>query len=109
VCALWQAGVCHAGHREGSTAGLARAPRRRRCDFLVIRKEIITPRVLSAHWVFKCGFKCGNPPDTFMEDHQIVVPDVETDKNLADFFTKPLPARKFFELRKARMNEPNES
>ena len=43
------------------------------------------------------------------EDHQIVVPYVETDKNLADFFTKPLPARKFFELRKARMNEPNES
>jgi len=26
LCALWQAGVCHAGHREGSTAGLARAP-----------------------------------------------------------------------------------
>ena len=22
LCALWQAGVCHAGHREGSTAGL---------------------------------------------------------------------------------------
>jgi len=44
-----------------------------------------------------------------VEDHQIVVPYVETDKNLADFFTKPLPARKFFELRKAIMNEPNES
>ena len=44
-----------------------------------------------------------------VEDHQIVVPDVETDKNLADFFTKPLPARKFFELSKAIMNEPNES
>jgi len=25
-----------------------------------------------------------------VEDHQIVVPDVESDKNLADFFTKPL-------------------
>jgi len=44
-----------------------------------------------------------------VEDHQIVVPYVETDKNLADFFTKPLPARKFFPLRKAIMNEPNES
>jgi hypothetical protein len=22
LCALWQAGVCHAGHGEGSTAGL---------------------------------------------------------------------------------------
>ena len=67
MSALWQAGVCHAGHREGSTAGLARAPRRRRCDFLVIRKVITTPRVLSAHWVvtLKCGFKCGPPPDTF--------------------------------------------
>tara|TARA_B100000513_G_scaffold182285_1_gene101711 strand:- start:3219 stop:3338 length:120 start_codon:yes stop_codon:yes gene_type:complete len=39
-----------------------------------------------------------------MEDHQIVVPDVETDKNLKDFFTKPLPARKVFELRAAIMN-----
>ena len=44
-----------------------------------------------------------------VEDHHIIVPYVETDKNLADFFTKPLPARKFFELRKAIMNEPNES
>jgi hypothetical protein len=44
-----------------------------------------------------------------VEDHQIIVPYVETDKNLADFFTKPLPARKFFPLRKAIMNEPNES
>ena len=44
-----------------------------------------------------------------VEDHQIVVPYVETDKNLADLFTKPLPARKFFELREAIMNEPNES
>ena len=43
------------------------------------------------------------------DQHQIIVPYVETDKNLADFFTKPLPARKFFELRKAIMNEPNES
>ena len=46
-----------------------------------------------------------------VEDHQIVVPlpYVENDKNLADFFTKPLPARKFVQLRKAIMNEPNES
>ena len=43
------------------------------------------------------------------EDHQIILPYVESDKNLADFFTKPLPARQFFELRKAIMNEPNES
>ena len=48
LCALWQAGVCHAGHREGSTAGLARAPRRRWCDFSVciIRLVITTPRLL---------------------------------------------------------------
>jgi len=44
-----------------------------------------------------------------VEDHQIIVPYVETDKNLADFFTNSLPARKFFPLRKAIMNEPNES
>ena len=46
-----------------------------------------------------------------VEDHQLelIVPYVESDKNLADFFTKPLPARKFFQLRKAIMNEPNES
>ena len=44
-----------------------------------------------------------------VEDHQLIVPYVESDKNLADFFTKPLPARKFFPLRKAIMNEPNES
>ena len=44
-----------------------------------------------------------------VEDHQIVVPYVESDKNLAGFFTKPLPARKFFQRRKAIINEPNES
>ena len=44
-----------------------------------------------------------------VEDHKIAVPYVESDKNLAEFFTKPLPARKFFQLRKAIMNEPNES
>ena len=44
-----------------------------------------------------------------VEDHQLLVPYVESDKKLADFFTKPLPARKFFPLRKAIMNEPNES
>ena len=32
-----------------------------------------------------------------VEDHQMVVPYIESDKNLADFFTKALPARKFFE------------
>ena len=45
----------------------------------------------------------------FVEPHQLIVPYVESDKNLADFFTKPIPARKFFPLRKAIMNEPNES
>ena len=44
-----------------------------------------------------------------VEDHQIIVPYVESDKNLAGFFTKPLPARKFFQRRKAIINEPNES
>ena len=28
-----------------------------------------------------------------VEDHQLIVPYVESDMNLADFFTKPLPAR----------------
>jgi len=34
---------------------------------------------------------------------------IESDKNIADFFTKPIPARKIFPLRKAIVNEPNES
>ena len=44
-----------------------------------------------------------------VEAMRIRVPFVATADNLADFFTKPLPARKFFPLRKAIMNEPNES
>ena len=44
-----------------------------------------------------------------VEDHQLIVPYVESDRNIADFFTKPLPARKFFQLRKVIMNEPDES
>jgi hypothetical protein len=50
-----------------------------------------------------------SPTGHVVEDHQIAVPYVESDKNLADFFTKPLPARKFFQLRKVIMNEPDES
>ena len=40
-----------------------------------------------------------------VEDHKIVVPFVESDKNIADFLTKPLPAKKFFVIRKVIMNE----
>ena len=40
-----------------------------------------------------------------VEDHKIVVPFVESDKNIADFLTKPLPAKKFFAIRKVIMNE----
>ena len=40
-----------------------------------------------------------------VEDHKIVVPFVESDKNIADFFTKPLPAKKLFVLHKVIMNE----
>jgi len=47
-CVPWQAGVCHAGHREGSTAGLARAPQAKLRFF----GGLITTRgMLSAHWV----------------------------------------------------------
>ena len=44
-----------------------------------------------------------------VEAHQIIVPYVESSKNLADFFTKLLPARKFFEMRKLVMIEAAES
>ena len=39
-----------------------------------------------------------------VEDGKIVVPFVPTDENLADFFTKPLKASKFFPLRDKIMN-----
>ena len=39
-----------------------------------------------------------------VENHTLRVPFVSTDKNLADFFTKPLPARSFFPLRDKIMN-----
>ena len=35
-----------------------------------------------------------------VENLQLVVPFVRTHENLADFFTKPLEPKKFFELRK---------
>ena len=68
-CVPWQAGVCHAGHREGSTAGLAR--RRRSGDFSArspntrYRGLITTPRDAKCALGFKCDLKCGPPPDTF--------------------------------------------
>ena len=39
-----------------------------------------------------------------VENLQLVVPFVRTHENLADFFTKPLEPKKFFELRNAIMN-----
>ena len=39
-----------------------------------------------------------------VENNEIVVPYVQTDANLADFFTKPLAAKKFFTLRDKIMN-----
>ena len=39
-----------------------------------------------------------------VESGELVVPYVQTDENLADFFTKPLPAKKFFPLRDKIMN-----
>ena len=44
-----------------------------------------------------------------VEKFEIVVPYVSTNDNLGDFFTKPLPSRKFFPLRKIIMNEPRRS
>ena len=42
-----------------------------------------------------------------VEDHKIRVPYVRTDRNLADFFTKPLSAKMFFPLRNKIMNVPD--
>ena len=39
-----------------------------------------------------------------VENHQIRVPFVRTVDNLADFFTKPLPAKQFFAMRDMIMN-----
>ena len=44
-----------------------------------------------------------------VERMQISVPLVATADNLADFFTKPLPAKRFFALRDVIMNVPSES
>ena len=41
-----------------------------------------------------------------VEDFTLRVPFVRTADNLADFFTKPLPAKTFFAMRKLIMNEP---
>ena len=41
-----------------------------------------------------------------VEDHEICVPFVRSADNMADFFTKPLPAKAFFRLRDAIMNVP---
>ena len=39
-----------------------------------------------------------------VESGDLVVPYVKTDENIADFFTKPLPAKRFFALRNKIMN-----
>ena len=44
-----------------------------------------------------------------VERGEIVVPFVKTDDNLADFFTKALPAKRFFALRDKIMNVPRPS
>ena len=41
-----------------------------------------------------------------VENHRLRVPFVRTADNLADFFTKPLPARTFFAMRDIIMNVP---
>jgi hypothetical protein len=41
-----------------------------------------------------------------VEELEIEVPFVRTDDNIADFFTKPLPAAKFYAMRRIIMNEP---
>ena len=41
-----------------------------------------------------------------VEAFEINVPYVHTLDNIADFFTKPLPAKTFFAMRKIIMNEP---
>ena len=42
-----------------------------------------------------------------VENHRLRVPFVRTADNLADFFTKPLPARTFFAMRDIIMNVPS--
>ena len=44
-----------------------------------------------------------------IENGELTVPYVKTDDNLADFFTKSLPAKKFFPLRDKIMNVPSDS
>ena len=44
-----------------------------------------------------------------VERGEIRVPFVRTDDNLADFFTKPLPSKRFFQLRDLIMNVPARS
>ena len=41
-----------------------------------------------------------------VENLEISVPFVRSEQNLADFFTKPLPAATFFRMRNAIMNVP---
>ena len=41
-----------------------------------------------------------------VEEGQLVVPLVATEFNLADFFTKPLPPKRFISLRNSIMNIP---
>ena len=43
-----------------------------------------------------------------VESHAISVPYVRSEDNVADFFTKPLPAKQFFAFRKIIMNEPRD-
>ena len=46
--------------------------------------------------------------EVVVKDHQIIVPYVESSKNLADFFTKPMKtASKFYDFRRKIMNEPH--
>ena len=42
-----------------------------------------------------------------VESFELSVPFVRTVDNIADFFTKPLPGRAFFAMRKIIMNEPD--
>ena len=41
-----------------------------------------------------------------VESFELEVPFVRTDDNIADFFTKPLAAKKFYAMRRVIMNEP---
>ena len=42
-----------------------------------------------------------------VESFELEVPFVRTDDNIADFFTKPLSAAKFYDMRRKIMNEPS--